>query len=610
MRQTVLIITEDVVKIQSLTRILGKFYSRLYISWLKLRLRLTILLLTPFFRVRVLTSNDIGFREKDYFYYGNQLSTINYAKNRKTYLAVTKRLAKIIDQPELTNLFITKLTIYLAYHYFIYADVYSELIDTLKPAKVIVLGNSFHEQIAALVARKKKIHLIKFSILSLSWLQKKLQKWLLNREYQLKLEQFLKQSRRPKVDLAGTGRAILLSADFYRHLKSIIPLYRRLKSLGEKPLLVTDINNLDVSLKNLYFSNAAHVYLASFLPGGFKPKNLEFNQSVGSQSENLEDLFYQITLAAAEPMIKKSLLLGQLYLTAGKELFAAIKPNGVIVVSDVRFTELTLAGLAKRLKVPSVLASPNTILDFTEINPYDLADKVAVVGPYIKKQLVRIGLNPKRIEIAGDLVAENVNLDGIKLDKKKVFRNLDILKDKKLVLLISFRPTWMIPREEKEAYVKIAVAAAKANPQVALVIKPHPTEKRYRVLEELKSWGLDNVIVSDNHQLSLMDLLHASSLVIQTWSFTIFEAIMLSRPVLIINPFKKNYGVFLPILDLKAGVEVHGVKEATDWMRILVDRNHPKTIKEIEEDKMASAEFIHFSRREASQKVVAMLLGK
>ena len=369
MRQTVLIITEDVVKIQSLTRVLGKFYSRLYISWLKLRLRLTILLLTPFFRVRVLTSNDIGFREKDYFYYGNQLSTINYAKNRKTYLAVTKRLAKIINQPELTNLFITKLTIYLAYHYFIYADVYSELIDTLKPAKVIVLGNSFHEQIAALVARKKKIHLIKFSILSLSWLQKKLQKWLLNREYQLKLEQFLKQSRRPKVDLAGTGRAILLSADFYRHLKSIIPLYRRLKSLGEKPLLVTDINNLDVSLKNLYFSNAAHVYLASFLPGGFKPKNLEFNQSVGSQSENLEDLFYQITLAAAEPMIKKSLLLGQLYLTAGKELFAAIKPNGVIVVSDVRFTELTLAGLAKRLKVPSVLASPNTILDFTEINP-------------------------------------------------------------------------------------------------------------------------------------------------------------------------------------------------------------------------------------------------
>src|SRR3990167_4121826 len=141
-----------------------------------------------YFLVRVLTSNDIGFREKDYFYYGNQLSTINYAKNRKTYLAVTKRLAKIINQPELTNLFITKLTIYLAYHYFIYADVYSELIDTLKPAKVIVLGNSFHEQIAALVARKKKIHLIKFSILSLSWLQKKLQKWLLNREYQLKLD--------------------------------------------------------------------------------------------------------------------------------------------------------------------------------------------------------------------------------------------------------------------------------------------------------------------------------------------------------------------------------------------------------------------------------------
>jgi len=608
--KSLLIITEDVVKIQSLTKLLGKTYSRFYIGWLKLRLKLAILVLSTFFRVRVLTSNDIGFTDKSYFYYGNQLSTINYAKNRKTYWAVTKRLAKIINQPELTNLFITKLTIYLAYHYFIYADVYSELIEMLKPAKVIVLGNSFHEQIAAMVARNKKVPLIKFSLLSLSWLQKKLQKWLLNREYQLKLEQFLKQSRRPKVDLTGMGRAILLSADFYRHLKSLIPLYRRLESLGEKPLLVTDINNLAVSLNNLYFSGAKHTYLASFLPDGFKPKNLEFNQSVGSQSENHEDLFYQITLAAAEPMIKKSLLLGQLYLAAGKELFKQLKPRGVVVVSDVRYTELTLAGLAKNSKVPSVLASPNTILDFTEINPYDLADKIAVVGPYIKKQLVRIGLDSKRIEVAGDLVAENVNPEELKLDRKKVFQNLGIPEDKKLVLLISFRPTWMIPREEKEAYVKIAVAASKANPEVALVIKPHPTEKRYRVLEELKSWGIDNVVVSDNHQLSLMDLLHTSSLVIQTWSFTIFEAIMLKRPILVINPFKKDYGIFLPILSSKAPIQVNDKKQATKWLKILVDHQHPKTIKQLNEDKRISEEYIHLSKGEASGKVIELLLGK
>src|SRR3989338_7593649 len=209
MRQTVLIITEDVVKIQSLTRILGKFYSRLYISWLKLRLRLTILLLTPFFRVRVLTSNDIGFREKDYFYYGNQLSTINYAKNRKTYLAVTKRLAKIINQPELTNLFITKLTIYLAYHYFIYADVYSELIDKIRPDRVFVLGQSVHEETAALVTRQRKIPLTKLTLFSFSWLQKSLQKWLLNREYQLKLDAFLGQSRLPKINPAIRQRSVL-----------------------------------------------------------------------------------------------------------------------------------------------------------------------------------------------------------------------------------------------------------------------------------------------------------------------------------------------------------------------------------------------------------------
>ena len=269
-----MIITEDVVKIQGLTRILGKTYSRLYIAWLKLRLNLAILGLRLFYKVVVLTSNDIGFTNKDYFYYGNELSTINYAKNRQQYWAATKRLAKTINQPELTNLFITKLTIYLAYHYFIYADLYSELIDKIRPDRVFVLGQSVHEETAALVTRQRKIPLTKLTLFSFSWLQKSLQKWLLNREYQLKLDAFLGQSRLPKINPAIRQRSVLLSADFYRHLKSLMPLYRRLESLGEKPLLVTDINNLAVSLNNLYFSGAKHTYLASFLPDGFEPKNL------------------------------------------------------------------------------------------------------------------------------------------------------------------------------------------------------------------------------------------------------------------------------------------------------------------------------------------------
>ena len=91
MRQTALIITEDVVKIQSLTKFLGKTYSRLYIAWLKLRLGLAIVLLKPFYKVIVLTSNDIGFTAKDFFYYGNELSLINYAKNRQRYWAVRIR---------------------------------------------------------------------------------------------------------------------------------------------------------------------------------------------------------------------------------------------------------------------------------------------------------------------------------------------------------------------------------------------------------------------------------------------------------------------------------------------------------------------------------------
>ena len=78
-----------------------------------------------------------------------------------------------------------------------------------------------------------------------------------------------------------------------------------------------------------------------------------------------------------------------------------------------------------------------------------------------------------------------------------------------------------------------------------LVIKPHPSEKRYRVLEELKEWGIANAIVTDNNQLELVELLNVCSVVLQTWSMTVFEAIMMNRPVISVNPFKKTM-VFPP----------------------------------------------------------------
>lgn len=600
-----LIVTEDVVKIQTYSGFLGRLYSRGYIGWLKLRTKLAALLLARFYRVTVLVSSDIGISGKNKLYYGDELAKVDYARDRDWYCQVTNTL--LMGLPGI-GLFKTRLTIYLAYYYLIYCQVYDRLLDLLRPDRIVVMGQSFHEQIVAASARKRHLPVTAVNWFGLFWLQIWLQNWLLDREYKTKLKNFFRQMNQPRVRVKPLP--VLLSADFYRHLKTLVPLYRRLQKQGQASCLVTDIGNLQPTLESLYLHQPQVIHLPAYFPKNRQPEinqwQTKFNSLKSGRFDWLESLCWQ----AAEPIIKNSLLLSRLYSIAAENLFKKLKPKGVAVVSDLRFGELALTAAAKKFRRPSVMASPNTMMDLTGINPYRSADKVAVVGRYIKKQLAGIGVPVKKIFVTGDLVRENITETDHRFNRNKVFEILGIPRQKKLVLAISFRPTWMIPKEEKEAFIRMSAAAAEQVPGAHLVIKPHPTEKRYRVREELNDWGIKNAVVSDNNQISLLDLLAASNVVLQTWSFTVFEAIMVNRPVIVINPFKKNYNNFLPIINRGGAVEVSDLRSLQRWLKILIDRRQPQTIKQLARARRGSEEFIHFSKGEASGTVVKLLLGR
>lgn len=590
----ILIIAEDTVKIQTYSGILGRTYAFVYINWLKLRVWLVSSALRLFSRVTVLTADG----------YSDYLSVVDYAKHRDWYWHMIRRMTADFN----SQLFATRLATYLVYNYFIYAEVYGRLLDEREPDRVIVMGNSYHEQIAAFICQKRQIPVTKFWPGSLTRWQQLVQRFLLNREYQIKVDNFMKQSRLTKSHPAKG--AVLLSVDFYRHLKTLIPLYKQLEQRGEKPCLITDVPNLEPTLDSLYFHPAEVVYLAQFLPKGEKTG---FNRQPANNpgpAQSLEDCLVGAGRLAAAPIIKHSLVLSRLYRSAAKNLFKQVKPKGVIAVSDVRFLELVLTETAGNFNTPSVLASPNTMLDLAQINPYRSADKVAVAGRYIKKQLMNIGLPAKKIYLTGDLVKENVSGRHHLLNKKRVVEILGIDPDKKIILVVSFRPTWMIPKKEKQAFIEMTLEAVNARKDLVTVIKPHPTEKRYRLLEELNQWGIKGAVVADNNQVSLLDLLHVAAVVVQTWSFTVFEAIMLNRPVISVNPFNKNYNNFLPIIRPGGAVEVTKLKELKKWLAILVNANHPLTQKQRRRARRASREFIHYSPGEGSGKVADLLLGK
>ena len=609
-----LIISEDVVKIQTLSGFLGRNFARIYIAWICGYLKIIRFILSPFYQISILVTNNIGIKGKGVIYYGDELSRVDYAADRKKYIAVCQRLAKALPKTytgiALPRIFLTKLSLYLAYHYFIYEKVYTGLFHSLRPDRVVVVGNSYLAMTARFLTKNKSLSVNQITLFDLSWIFKRLQNFLLNREYKRKAVNFN--------NLTGTFKPnfgknpVLLSVDFPRHLKTLIPIYNRLKAIGENPVLVTDIANLQSTLNNLHAGTIKPILIPAILARHELPPliKIDFGRLLkGLKISTLDDWFYYLGLITVQPMINWLMWLSEGYLIAAKKLMQVTKPKGVIVVSDLRLAELALAAQAKNYHVPTLLVSPNMMLDLTELNPYRSADKVAVVGHYIKRQLEKIGVPSSKIYLTGDVIGENLIGRQRSANQQQVFRALGISEEKKIGLLISFRPTWMIPKEEKQAFIQMAVRAASKIPNLVLVVKPHPSEKRYRLLEELREWGLNNLIVSDNNQLSLLDLIRASSVVLQTWSFTLFEAVMLNRPVIAINPFNKNYNYFLQVIKPGGAVEVNNLSSLKRWVRIFLDKQHPQAKAQLARARRACADFIQYSKGETSGKIIDLLLG-
>lgn len=609
--KTILIITEDIVKIQTLTGFFGKMFSFIYLTWLNIHLKFLVFFLKPFFKITLVTSDYFKINQVQTIYYGQLLSKVNYSKNRQLYLDIVDDLLKDVKN---TQAFKTKLTIYLTFHYFIYAEIYQQLIKELKPNKVITLSNSYHEQTARFMAQQNNLKTIKLHFFTLIKLNHWLKRFFLNREHHQKITNFINHSKLNPPSTKNLKQATFLGLDFFRHLKTLGPIYQELQRQKKNPWLVTDITNLNQSLANLNLSHANHLYLASFskkpitqktLKSLYTKANLSIKNLPQPQIQDLQSYLLNLSRVTTKPMIKHSLVLSDLYLSAAQQLYKLAQPKGLVVVSDIRFNELALSYLAKQKQVNSLLVSPNTLLSLDELNSYLSTNKVAVVGKFIKQKLINQGLSSNTIHIVGDPRIENYHQ--LELDRTKVYKALKINSDKKIILLISFRSTWMIPKSEKKAFFKLASKSVTDLANTVLVIKPHPTEKRYRVQEELKEWGITNVVISDNNQLELIDLLNASSVILQTWSMTIFEAIMMNRPVISINPHQKDYNNFLPVLGLGGAKEVNSLQELKRWLTFFKNPNHPKTKLQLKKAKTACSQFIKPPDGQVASRIIKLL---
>jgi UDP-N-acetylglucosamine 2-epimerase len=627
---SVLIITEDVAKIQTFSGRLGKIYALIYQKLLATKLNLIIFLLKPKYDITVLSSDSFQFKSIRNLYYSQELSRDRFAKLKPFASRLTKQIAKSITQADgvfsvyhsipLIKLWQNKISVKLMYEYFAYVELINRLLSSGQFDSVLILGKSLQEELAIFFAESNKLKLINFSYFNLNWINNWLINYFRRHELALKINNFKSQSSASKHKFESPRPTVFLSADFYRHLKTLVPIYLQCKKTKLNPVFVTDDGLIKTYLNNFQIKQPNYLFLASFFSNTRLDKYLRSWQKsikvihkktkdiLFASPRRLDKLILKLFFKELSPIINKGLALSRLYLISGDQLFNTLKPKSVVVVGDTRLVELTLSYLAKKYHVPSLTVSSRTIMFDEDSTKYDTTNLVSVAGEYARNKLLKYKVKKEKIFVCGDPQYDYFKELEKHFSYVKVRQQLKIRNpDKKIILLISFRSNPQLPIEEKRDFFLLASRAVKQLKNVVLVAKPHPTEKRGHLVNQLEDWGITNVVVSDNQKLELFDLLKVCSVVVLAWSMTGLEAMMFNRPVVILNPYSKNYDQFIPYLKNSAASQATSVEGLIKNIKILSNKNHPQRLRQLNRAKKFTSRYIHEFDGKASQRIVQLI---
>lgn len=255
-----------------------------------------------------------------------------------------------------------------------------------------------------------------------------------------------------------------------------------------------------------------------------------------------------------------------------------IRPKLIVLREAVRDQEKSLATIARGLKIPTLVIQHGANNDdsraYTRLN----SDYICVWGPADKEWY-----NFHGNDISGVRVTGNPKYDKLKYFKpgeesKKILHSIGASGDKDTIVCLM---TFIKDHISHSAYytsdysfmcLRSIMSAAKRHLDKQFIIKLHPFYYRGYYLdisrEAVKS---PNVFVVE--ESDLFNLFHAASLVISDmFSSAIILALILRKPVISLNLFKRNEPI--PLAQRGAAIEVNNPEGlAPAIQRILYD-NH------------------------------------
>jgi len=168
--------------------------------------------------------------------------------------------------------------------------------------------------------------------------------------------------------------------------------------------------------------------------------------------------------------------------------------------------------------------------NFLDFSFCPIPDKTAVSGEYYKKILTKYGsYSADKIIVTGqpkyDILAHVTKI----YNKKKICDQLKISPDKKIIVFAS-QPH---PEHVNEFLFRSLFKAVKEIPNTQLVIKLHPNEYDKSLHERIaREVNIDVVITKD---VNLFELLNACDILMTISSTVALEAMILGKPVIIVD---------------------------------------------------------------------------
>ena len=293
--------------------------------------------------------------------------------------------------------------------------------------------------------------------------------------------------------------------------------------------------------------------------------------------------------------VTRSLLSALLAQAAAFRAMDAIQPTSVVVTSNRRHAERTLALVARVRGIPTVFFPGTLLFSRDPSNRFDLGDRILVIGEYLRERMLAAKLvDPRRISVVGDPRSDAARRVASAQLRDEIAREFGLPADRPFLIFVSKVVSLHFSAAEKEAFYRTVAGAFEHLPAVNLVVKIHPNEDEALVRRQAREWQWPGSVFTKTFDIHR--LFAAADAAIMVTSMAGIEAMALGCPVVAVQTPGKDFegGVMPPYVseNVVEHVDMGDADGLAKALRRLLEDAEARTAL-VERAKKFAARYVH-----------------